>query len=377
MKIGFFTDGYLPQINGVATSTEELARSLRERGNKVIVVAPAYPNHKDKDRNVLRLKSLKLLKDPELRVSFMFPDKILRQVLKENFDIIHGFSGGTTPTLGLILSKIKKKPYVFTYNTRWNQYTHYVLNGKLITPKVAEKIMRIFCNRCDMIVAPAHFIKEELIGFGVRKPITVIPNGIDTKRFALGDKDFLRQKLKLNQSDKIVLHLGRLAKEKSIDFIIKSFAKIAQKNKNVYLVIAGDGPTRKELENLTKNLNLQKRVLFLGFVDFEKVSEIYAGADVFASSSQTETQGMVVLEAIAAGLPIVAVSDKAFEQFVESGKDGFLVEKDETIFASKLQNVLDDDNLRLKISKNARRKAEKFSLEEIAKRFDKMYKELI
>lgn len=377
MKIGFFTDGYLPQINGVATSTEELANSLRDKKSKVTVVAPSYPNFKDKTKNVLRLKSVKIYKNPDIRIAYMFPDRILAQVITQDFDIIHGFSGGSIPSLGLALSKIKGKPYVFTYNTRWNQYTHYILNGRIVKPKAVEKAMTVFCNRCDAIVAPAEFVKQELISFGVKKKIVVIPNGVDTKKFAEAKKGKLREKLGIKTQDKVILYLGRVAPEKSIGFVIKAFKKVSDKIPDSYLIIAGDGSQKKELEKLTEDLNLTGRVVFLGLVDFKDVPSLYKEADIFAFASQTETQGMVVLEAMASGLPVLAVKDRVFEEVIENGKDGLLVKKDQNEFASMLENLLLDEKLRKEISKNALQKAQKFSLEEIAEKFDTLYKSLL
>src|SRR4030042_2625447 len=248
MKIGYFTDGYLPQNNGVATSVEELHDSLTDRKHEVYVIAPKYPNYKDDNPNVFRLKSFRLYKNPELRLSYMFPDRIFQKVLKIDFDIIHGFSGGSIPSLGLALAKLKRKPYVFTYNTRLTHYTHYVLGGKLIRPKAVEKVVELYCNVCNHVIAPADYVKKELIEFGVKKPITVIPNGVNTKRFKPQKSDFLRKKLGIPKEDKIVIYVGRIAKEKSIDFLISTFEKVFRKEKNIHLVIVGDGPERKNLE---------------------------------------------------------------------------------------------------------------------------------
>jgi len=146
-------------------------------------VAPAYPKFKEICPDVLRLRSVRLWKNPELRVSYMFPDRILQKVLQLDVDIVHGFSGGATPSLGLTLAKLKRKPYVFTYNTRWNKYTHYILKGRVIKPKAMEQMARLYCNVCDHIVAPAQYVKDELISFGVKRPITVIPNGVNIYKF--------------------------------------------------------------------------------------------------------------------------------------------------------------------------------------------------
>jgi len=252
--------------------------NLTEEEN-IVSVASGLQNtidnaSKDKDKNVLRLKSFKLFKNPEFRLAYMFPDTNLRKVLTRKYDLIHGFSGGSIPSLGLFLAKLRKVPYVFTYNTRYNQYTHYILNGKLIKPKVVEVTMAVYCNQCDVIVAPSEFISEELKSFGVKKPIKVIPNGIDIDKFNISKSDILKKQLELKKDDKIILYMGRLAKEKDVDFLIESFKIISNQTQNSYLVIAGDGPEKQTLEKLTKKLNLEKRVIFLGYVAYEKVTEI-------------------------------------------------------------------------------------------------------
>lgn len=375
MKIGLFTDGYLPQINGVATTVDEMKYSLKELNHHVYIIAPKYPKFKDRDSKIFRLKSFRLYKNPELRLSYMFPDKVFSKVLKIDFDVIHGFSGGSVPSLGLALAKLKKKPYVFTYNTRLNQYTHYVLGGKLIRPKAVEKIVELYCNVCDVVIAPAEYVKDELIKFGVKKPIVVIPNGVDTDKFKPGKSNYLRKKLGLKKSDKIVLCVSRLAKEKSLDFLIKAFKNL--NSKNSYLVIVGDGPERKNLENLISKLELKDRVLLIGFVDHNKLSKIYTSADIFAFASVTETQGMIVPEAMASGLPVVAIERTVFSEIIENGKDGLLVEKRMDEFVKALRKLLKDEEYRKTIGINARKKAEKHSLAESAKKFENLYRSLL
>jgi len=376
MKIGFFTDAYPPQINGVATTVEELRGSLVARDHKVYIVVPSYPKYKDVCPDVLRLKSVKLWRNPELRVSYMFPDRILQKVLSLDVDIVHGFSGGATPSLGLTLAKLKRKPYVFTYNTRWNKYTHYILKGKVIKPKAVEQMVKLYCNVCDHIIAPAPYVKEELISFGVKKPITVIPNGVNIVKFKPFKNNDLKERLGLRESDKIALCVARLTKEKSLDFLIKTFARHSKDNPDTYFVIAGDGPERANLQKLITSLNVDKKIFLLGMIPYNDIPQIYNGADVFIFASQTETEGMIVPEAMSSGLPVLAVRDRVFEQFIESGKDGFLVEKNEEVFNTHLEKLFNDDNLRTEMGKNARIKIEQFSLDEIAKRFENLYKQI-
>jgi 1,2-diacylglycerol 3-alpha-glucosyltransferase len=236
---------------------------------------------------------------------------------------------------------------------------------------------RIYCNVCDHIIAPAAYVKEELISFGVKKPITVIPNGVNTTKFKPAKNNDLKEKLGLKKNDQIILCVARLAKEKSLDFLIKAFSEFTKTNSNAYFVIVGDGPEKENLKKLINKLKISKRIIMIGCVKYADIPQVYNGADVFIFASQTETEGMVVLEAMSSGLPVLAVKDRVFEQFIESGKDGILVEKDETEFNQNLGKLLKDKKLRLTIGKNTRAKAEQFSLDEIAQKFENLYKQLV
>jgi 1,2-diacylglycerol 3-alpha-glucosyltransferase len=239
-----------------------------------------------------------------------------------------------------------------------------------------ERMFRIYCNVCTHIIAPSEYVKEELISFGVKKPITVIPNGVNIKKFKPAKNNHLREKLGLKTSDKIVLCVSRLAREKSIDFLIRAFADFVKKNKNVYFVIAGDGPERKNLEKLIGKLHVKKRIFILGHIPYAEIAEVYNGADVFIFASQTETEGMIVPEAMSSGLPVLAVRDRVFEQFIGSRKEGILVKKNIKDFNENLERLLQNPRLRAEIAKNARKKIEKFSLDRIAKKFETLYKQL-
>jgi glycosyltransferase involved in cell wall biosynthesis len=246
----------------------------------------------------------------------------------------------------------------------------------VIKPKAMEQMVKLYCNVCDHIIAPAQYVKEELISFGVKRPITVIPNGVNINKFKPLKNNDLRKKLGFGEKDKIVLCVARLAKEKSLDFLIKTFAKFTKNHPNVYFVIAGEGPERENLRSLIKKLKIGNKIFLLGLVPYSEIPNIYNGADVFIFASQTETEGMIVPEALSSGLPVLAVKDRVFEQFIESGKDGFLVEKDEEVFNQHLDRLLKDENLRERMGKNARKKAEQFSLDEIAKKFENLYKQI-
>ncbi len=376
MTIGFFTDGYAPQVNGVATSVESTAKALRKKGHKVFIIAPKYPDFKDKDKNVIRLQSIPFYKGMNLRVATHLPEKAMLDVSKIPFDVIHGHSGGTVTIMGLEIAKIKNIPYVFTYHTLWNRYTHYVLKGKILTPKMAEIASRVFSNRCDYVIAPTERVKKELKSYGVKKPITVIPSGIDIERFEKAKKGYLRKKLGLRK-EKILLYAGRLGKEKSIDFIIKAFEKVSKKDSSTVLVIAGYGPEEEKLKKLAKKLNLEGKVLFTGLINQKDMPKVYKDAQIFLFASKTETQGLVVIEAMASGLPVVGVNDPAIETMVVDGQNGFITKRDPGEFSRKILEMLSNEELLFKFSKESKKHAEGFSLDKVACMFESLYKELV
>lgn len=373
MKIGFFTDAYFPQPNGVSTSIRDSAKALEELGHEVVIVAPKYPGYKD-SKNVIRLTSLKVYKQPEMRMALHLPEPSIRKILKIDFDVIHGHSGGPVTLLGWEIARSKNIPYIMTYHTLWSKYTHYFLKGKVIKPRMLERVSRIFGNRCDIIISPTERVKNELVKYGIKKDIRVLPTGVELKKFKNTKKGFLHSKLDIKKENKILLYVGRLGREKSVDFLIKAFKMVLAKDKNTVLVLVGDGPERKSLTRLAAELKVDEKVYFLGFMDPEFIPSVYADSDLFVFASKTETQGLVVPEALASGLPVVAVRDEALEYVVESGKNGFLVDSDEKIFSDKVVEVLKSSKLK-SLSMNAKASVQKYSVQKMAIALEDLYHE--
>ena len=376
MKIGFFTDGYVPQPNGVATSVYSSAKALEKRGHEVYVIAPKQPGYID-EKNVYRLTSLKFYGKADFRIALNLPEKPLREILKLDFEIVHGHAGGPVTFLVWQVARLKNVPFVGTYHTLWNRYTHYILKGRLIRPKMAEVASKIFGNLCDLLIAPTPKVKEELISYGVKKPIEVVGSGLDLDRFGSGEKGFLRKRLGLKDGEPILLYVGRVGREKSVDFLLKAFSQIHNSHPRSHLVLVGDGTDREKLEKVAKKLKIAKNTHFTGFIDQKYIQKVYPDADIFVFSSQTETQGLVIIEAFASGLPVVAVKDAAFEGVVINDKNGFLVKKDPKAFANKVSFLLDNDKKREELAKNARETAQDFSVEITAEKLEIIYKKII
>jgi len=377
MKICFFTDTYLPEPNGVAENVALSAKSLQARGHTVHIAAPKYPSYSDHDPQVLRLPSIKVYKNPEFRIFVPLPEKGFHRLTMLKADIFHGHAGGTLTIWGWELSKIKDIPYVFTYHTLLNRYTHYV-PGNLLRPKVAEIATKVYCNLTDHIIAPTARVKKELLSYGVTKPISVVAGGVDLNRFGREHAGYLRKKLNLPKEAKILLYVGRLGKEKNVDFLLEAFQLITRQRKDTRLVLVGDGPDRKKLEHHADSLKISEKTIFTGFISRDKMPLIYPGADLFVFASQTETQGLVVIEAMASGLPVVVIEDEAFEGVVLDGKNGFLTKEKPEEFAQKTLQLLGNPSLCEQFSLKAREHiVAKFSAARQAELLEKIYRQVI
>lgn len=374
MKIGLFTDSYLPQLDGVATSVHAQAKELEKLGHEVYIIAPKHPNYRDK-KNVIRLFSFKLYEKPLVRVGLQLPQRSLLKILQLDFDIIHGHSGGPVTFLGWQIAHMKKIPYVATYHTMWNRYSHYLLKGA-IRPRMLEISSVLFGNACDTLIAPTQKVRDALRSYGVKKPIVVIPSGLDVEKFAKPKRGYLRKKLDITNSDKIILSVCRLGKEKSVDFLIKSFKHVYETDPTAYLVLVGEGNERQQLTDLTIDLGINDRVKFTGGIPNERIPEVYADADLFLFASRTETQGLVILEAMISGLPVIAVADKAYKDIVKNDYNGYLLKKNVVLFAEHINKLLHEDTLRKQLGSNAHLTGKKFSAKETARELVKVYTDL-
>lgn len=374
MKIGFFTDSYFPQVNGVTTAVSACADALIKQGHQVYIIAPNYPGVVDK-KNVIRLFSVKANSHPGVRVAVHLPEKAFLKLLKIDFDIIHGHSGGAVTFLGWEIARLKRIPYICTYHTSWALYRHYFLNGR-INAKTIQGITRIFCNLTDHLIAPTEKAKKELRSYQVKKPISVIPSGLDLNRFINIKKGFLRKKLILEKGEPILLYVGRLAREKSVDFLLHAFKIILNAKPYIHFVVIGDGPEMGALRVLAKELQIANHTHFLGFVVQKELPKYIIDADIFLFASQTETQGIAILEAMASGVPVVAVQDSAF-QGILNGKNGKLVKRDYVEFAKTTLNLIENEPIRSRMSRNAKQAAQKLSVKSTADSLIILYEELI
>ncbi len=376
MRIGFFTDTYTPQINGVVTSISLFRRALIERGHEVYVFAPT-PEHVDDDRFTVRFRSLPFAFQPEMRLASPISIEALRVLDKVDLDIVHSHDPFAVGLFGLNVARRHKIPYVHTYHTMYPEYVHYVWETRL-TRKLAERLSREFCEQCSSIIAPSTKVERYLRNWGVTRPIDVIATGVDTVRYAKVDReriDALATRAAVRPEERLLLFMGRLGKEKNVELLLRALWH--SRLPNTRLLIGGDGPNRESLEALVAELDLADRVTFLGYLKGDDAVAAYHLAHAFIFASTSETQGLVIGEAMAAGLPVIAVEDHAVEDFVISGRTGIITPGRPDDLGLAIDQLMGDESRRADLSRSALARASSFSIEHQAERLEHHYEHAI
>jgi len=352
MRIGIFTDTYVPDINGVVTVVRLMERELRKLGHEVIVFAPSHPGAHGTESDVFRFRSVRFIFYSGMRVALPY-DRRAFQILR-TLDIVHSQDPFSVGLVGFWAAVRYQIPHIHTYHTLYTEYRKYLPLPIRPSRRMVEHMSRIFCNRCDAVIAPSKSIEQALLRYGIHVPIYVLPFGVDTEAFLQPEVWNLRETLGLPHHAAILLHVGRLGWEKNVEFIIRSFQYIVALRSDTWLVLVGDGPHRPVLERLVRELNLVNKVIFLGRIPKEQLIDAYRQATLFVFASKTETQGLVVMEALTAGLPVVALNAMGVRDFILQGKTGLLVEEDEKLFADACLSLLNDPEWRKTMGQTAR-----------------------
>ncbi len=375
MRIGMFINYYIPSKGGMETSVINLTR------HEVFIFAPDYPDWEETDENVYRYKSFHFTYDDYLyaiplpQISKM--DDVVRSL---NLDIIHSHQPFS---LGWEATKLGRRlglPVVMTYHIRYTDYHHYVI---LLPKKLSQKIIRYVvnrnCKKCDAVIAPSSAIKKLLFDDGIKKSVHVIPSGINIDQFAksAGSRSEVRSKYGVKDGEVLFITASRVVPEKNIDFLVRSFAIICKARKDVKLMIVGEGGFRDDLEALGRELGVEENIIFTGLLDKDGMIAHYQASDIFAFASLTETQGLVAVEAMAAGLPVVAVKASGIEDMIKSGQDGILTDNTEENFAANAIKLIEDAGLRKKMSDSARANAQNFRIEPWTEKIVALYESLI
>ena len=307
MNIGLFTDTYFPQLSGVATSIKTLKDALEEQGHNVFIFTTTDPHIKKGtiEPNVFRFSSIPFVSFTDRRIAFRGFFEATKVAKEVKLDIVHTQTEFALGTIGKYVAHQLKIPAIHTYHTMYEDYLHYVLNGHLLRPYHVKQFTPGYLKNMDGVISPSKRVEALLERYGVKIPIRVIPTGVDIKSMNEADNRDIRAELDIDKDAPVILTLSRIAAEKKIDHILDVMPDIIEEFPKVKLVIAGDGPDVKMLKEHVERLTLEDYVIFTGAIAHEDVGNYYKMADLFVSASDTETQGLTYIEALAAGTQCV------------------------------------------------------------------------
>ena len=387
MRIGIFTEVYTPYISGVVTSEVMLKKALEKLGHEVYVVTANLESFKyewDEEERVLRIPGI-ATGIYNTRVTSVYPVRAINKIKSWDLDVIHSQTEFGVGTFARIFAKQYKIPLVHTYHTMYEDYVYYITKGyfEKSSKKLVEYLTKFYCDKtATELIVPTNktyrLFKEK---YKVEKNINIIPTGIEVERFYKEDKDpkkiqSLRKKYNINKKDFVILYVGRLAEEKQVDFLIEAHKDLVEKHSNMKLVIAGYGPDEEFYRQYTKDMGLDKSVIFTGKIAWEDVPYYYQLANVFATPSKTETQGLTVIEAMASNLCPVCMKDEAFESMITEELNGILFETQEE-YKKQILRLYDNPKELERFGKQARIQAETYGLKFYAERVLDVYRRAI
>jgi glycosyltransferase involved in cell wall biosynthesis len=380
LHIAFFTNYYHPVVNGVVRSVASFRENLMKQGHNVFIFAQSDSSYKDDEPFIFRYPSLPLpLGDISTAIPVSpFVDQLLPTL---KLDVIHTHHPILLGQTAARKASELDLPLVFTFHTQYWEYTHYIpFPQEMIQEFLKNAVhrwLREFMQKCQHIIIPSESLKDILFrDYGLHERYSVIPTGTDLEPFLNADGKSLRSKNGW-QDETVLISVGRLAPEKNWDTLVRAFAKVHEKHPETRLVLIGDGTARSSLEELAAELGISERVTFTGAVPFQEIPRYLKAADVFAFASVTETQGLVTIEAMAAGLPVVAVNGPGTRDIVEPGKQGFLVENDPDALAKGINKLLSDRQRIKRMSNSALKKARTFDVNQLGKQLLGVYEKAI
>ncbi|MFP4680195.1 MAG: glycosyltransferase [Chitinispirillaceae bacterium] len=338
MNILMMTNTYLPFVGGVERSVETYSEEYRKRGHRVVIVAPTFEGAPEDETDVIRVPAIQHFNGTDFSVQLPVPG-ILNSALK-NFKphIIHSHHPYLVGDSALRLAAHYEIPIVFTFHTFYEKYTHYVPGDSPALKRFVTKLATGYANLCDLVIAPSRSVSKEISRRGVYAPVEVIPTGIPVKRFARGDRHGMRRRCGIPQDAFVVGFVSRLAPEKNVSFLADAVGDFLLENPRAHFLVAGNGPSREEMVSRFQGTSFRGRFHFPGTLQGQDLIDTYHAMDAFAFASDTETQGLVLTEALASGIPVVSLKVPVVDEVVRDGYNGYLVE-DREAFRRALQKI--------------------------------------
>lgn len=387
MKIGIFTDAYEPHISGVTTSIKMLKTALEKMHHEVYIVTANLDNNKfiyDKKNKIIYLPGIKT-GIYETKLTGIYSKKAMKIIKEWNLDVIHSQTEFGVGYFSRIVAKKLNLPIVHTYHTLYEDYVHYVTHGHFdnFAKKLAIKITKYYCEkRCDELIVPTDKIKDLFINkYNIIKQVNVIPTGIDIDKFKITPSmkkniQIIKNKYKIKETDFIIGSVGRIAPEKSFDKLLYNIKDMIKVNTNIKVLLVGGGPDLDNLKELTKKLKLENYVIFTDKIDYDLVPTYFNIFNVVVSFSKTETQGLTIIEGLAASKPTLCIEDDSFRAMIEPNYNGYLF-KNDTEFKDYIFKLMNDQKLYKDMSTNARNSTYKYSKEVFAADILKVYHKAI
>lgn len=380
MHIAYYTNTYLPVVSGVVRSVQTFRDALSALGHNVFIFAQE-DDYEDTEPFIFRYTSLKLPLPVDIPTALPVSPFVDQLLPKLKLDVIHTHHPFLLGQTAASKARDLNLPLIFTFHTQYHEYTHYVpFSQEQVQEFIKNRIihwLKEYMRKCQHIVIPSESMRSILINdYGLADRFTVIPTGLDIAPYKRAHGDSLRAKWGW-PDDKVVISVGRLAEEKNWTTLLQAFALAQKRQANLRLVLVGDGPQASTLRQQARELGITERTLFTGKLPFEKVPAYLKAADLFAFASVTETQGLVTLEAMAAGLPVVAVNGSGTQDIVEDGEQGFLVSNDPNELANGIVKLIENPDLIERFKSAALKKAHDYDNKQLARKMLQVYEQAI
>jgi 1,2-diacylglycerol 3-alpha-glucosyltransferase len=382
MRILMISDVYFPRINGVSTSIQTFRRGLHAAGHETILIAPEYPGAPaDHETAILRVPSRGVPRDPEDRAMKLGALRALRaEIERVEPDLVHIQTPFIAHYHGTALARALRVPVIETYHTYFEEYLHHYvpLMPRAVMRFVARRFTVSQCNVLDALVVPSRAMEQALLDYGVRCPMHIIPTGMEMERFAGGNGQRFREQLGIASGQPVLVHVGRIAHEKNIEFLFRMFARVVRNKPGAVFIVAGEGPALASCKAYVRSLGIAQHVRFVGYLSREReLLDCYRAGDLFVFSSRTETQGLVLLEAMALGVPVVSTAHMGTADIMNPQRGARVAPDDEAEFANIIVQLLEDAPRRAAMSAEARAYAASWSASAMADRLAGLYSAIL
>lgn len=380
LRILMISDVYFPRVNGVSTSIRTFKRELQALGHTVILIAPDYPGRVGAETDIIRIASRAVPMDPEDRMMRRHALHALLPSLQQHFDVIHIHTPFVAHYAGLRLAGALGIPVLESYHTFFEEYLYHYVPW---LPRgwmrwLARRVSVSQCHAVQHVIAPSRAMQDALRAYGVRSPIAILPTGLEAGQFRPGNGARFRAGLGIAAHTPMLLYVGRVAHEKNIDFLVHCFVRIHAVIPEALLLIVGEGPAQAHLQTLVEKLQLTHAVKFVGYLDRDsELLDCYRAGDVFVFASRTETQGLVLLEALAQGTPVVSTMHMGTREVLANTRGTRIVSEERVEFAQACIELLQNPVARQLLAQHAPGDALRWSSRELAAQLVTLYQNLI